>query len=418
MKVLLVSRGSQGDVYPYLRLARELENRGHMVTLNIPFAFEQHAKDSGVHNYCIQGKDDITGLMESELDTKDLLRWTTRVIDQQFKELIPLLHEHDILIASNTEFAAPTIAEHCNKPYIRTAYGPFVPSETIPPPVFPWPNPHPIFTPTFLWRLLNSGLNMMVKKPLNKTRAALNMPLITDQAEHAPANAFNFFMYSPSLGSVDPDWKCRWDIGGYIFNDDFTFNEEKRQNFLKFVKKDDKPTLFFTLGSCNSDVRDRFTSYLDAVCQKLNVKLAIGCGWHEVGAKLPARENLLLLDGAVPHCHIFPHVTAIVHHGGVGTTHSAARAGRPQMIVPLFLDQWYWGNQTKNLNLGPGYINIKKMSEKALFEKIKDLLENPSYKTGAAALAEKIHAENGLEAACAIVENPAIINFKRKARQN
>jgi UDP:flavonoid glycosyltransferase YjiC (YdhE family) len=29
MKILLVTRGSQGDIYPYLALARELESRGH-----------------------------------------------------------------------------------------------------------------------------------------------------------------------------------------------------------------------------------------------------------------------------------------------------------------------------------------------------------------------------------------------------
>ncbi|MCD8182799.1 MAG: glycosyltransferase [Bacteroides sp.] len=33
MKILLVTRGSQGDVYPYLVIASELLRRGHEVTL-------------------------------------------------------------------------------------------------------------------------------------------------------------------------------------------------------------------------------------------------------------------------------------------------------------------------------------------------------------------------------------------------
>jgi len=32
MRILLVTRGSQGDVYPYLRLAAALKNRGHSVS--------------------------------------------------------------------------------------------------------------------------------------------------------------------------------------------------------------------------------------------------------------------------------------------------------------------------------------------------------------------------------------------------
>jgi UDP:flavonoid glycosyltransferase YjiC (YdhE family) len=39
MKILLVTRGTQGDIFPYLRLAAELQNRGHEITLSLPPAF-------------------------------------------------------------------------------------------------------------------------------------------------------------------------------------------------------------------------------------------------------------------------------------------------------------------------------------------------------------------------------------------
>jgi UDP:flavonoid glycosyltransferase YjiC (YdhE family) len=181
MKILLVTRGSQGDIYPYLRLAVELKNRGHQLTLSLPRIFEKQAGDAGVQ-HVLQASDDIAGMLEDTPDTKNLLEWTQRVIDSQFKELIPLLAEHEVLVSANTEFAAPSIAEYCGKPCIRTAYGPFIPSRTIPPPVFPWPKPHPIFRPAFLWALLNNGLNFMVKKNLNKHRKALGMRPIKDQA--------------------------------------------------------------------------------------------------------------------------------------------------------------------------------------------------------------------------------------------
>lgn len=44
MKILLVTRGSQGDIYPYLTIASALIKRGHQVTLNLPQIFEKKQK--------------------------------------------------------------------------------------------------------------------------------------------------------------------------------------------------------------------------------------------------------------------------------------------------------------------------------------------------------------------------------------
>jgi UDP:flavonoid glycosyltransferase YjiC (YdhE family) len=406
MRILLVARGSQGDIYPYLRLAKELVSRSHAVTLNLPAAFEKYAMEAGL-NYTVQGKDDISGMMENELDTKDLLAWTHRVIDNQFRELMPQLREHDILVASNTEFAAPSIAEYLKKPYLRTAYGPFIPSRVIPPPVFPWPRPNPVFRPALLWALLNGGLNMMVKKTLNRHRAALGMPPIRDQAKHAPENSFNYLMYSPSLGSVDLEWPYRWAIGGYIFNDDMPYDEDVYRNFTDFIEKDDKKVIFFTLGSCNSNDHERFAEKLFAVCVKHGFKLALGSGWCRLGSTLPRHDDLFLLDSVIPHKLVFPRCSAIIHHGGIGTTHSAARSGRPQMVQPLFLDQWYWAEQTRKLGAGPGKIDMKKSGRADFERKVLDLVNNEGYIREAAALGERVRGENGLENACRQIEATA-----------
>ncbi|MCL2411322.1 MAG: glycosyltransferase [Treponema sp.] len=404
MKLLLVTRGSQGDVYPFLRLAAELKTRGHCVTLSLPCLFEKQAKDSGV-TYVLQASDDIKGMVEVTPDTKNLLEWTRRVIDSQFKELIPLMAEHDILISTNTEFAAPSIAEYCKKPCIRTAYGPFIPGRTIPPPVFPWPKPHPIFTPAFLWALLNNGLNLMAKKSLNKNRKTLGMPPIKCQAQHAPANSDNFLMYSRYLGNVDDNWNYNWDIGGYCFNDELPYNKEDLEEVISFIKKDNRPTIYFSLGSCNAAQRDRFAGLLFDICTEQNYKLLLSAGWWNAGSQLKNRDNFFRMDKVIPHYLIFPHCDAIIHHGGVGTTHSAARSGRPQMITPIILDQFYWGDRIKKLGLGPGSVKIRGVSKKQLEKKIQDLVTNSSYKEKALSMKNLINDEGGLENLCRYIES-------------
>lgn len=53
MKILLVTRGSQGDIYPYLTIASALIKRGHQVTLNLPQIFEK--KQSISAGLCLTG---------------------------------------------------------------------------------------------------------------------------------------------------------------------------------------------------------------------------------------------------------------------------------------------------------------------------------------------------------------------------
>ena len=409
MKILLVTRGSQGDVYPYLRLAVELRNNGHNVTFSLPRIFESFAVEAGL-NYVLQASDDIVGMLEETPHTNNLLEWTRRIVDSQFKELVPLLREHDVLVAANTEFAAPHIAEYCRKPCVRTAYGPFIPSATIPPPVFPVTKPHPVST-AVLWSLLNNGLNFMVLKTINKNRRAYGMAPIKDQADYAPSYAYNYLMYSKYLGTIDNNWKYKWEIGGYCFNDLLHYEKEYLDSIVSFIKKDGRPTVYFSLGSCNVAQRDRFTALLYDICRERNCKLLLSAGWWNAGKDLQDQDNLFHMDKVVPHCLVFPHCDAIIHHGGAGTTHSATRSGRPQLVAPILLDQFYWGSRTKILGVGPGTVRIKGVSRKQLASKVDDLLNNQSYKEKAQVVGNLVRNEKGIENFCRYIESRQITDM-------
>lgn len=118
-----------------------LIKRGHQVTLNLPQIFEKEAKAYQL-DYVLQDFDDIQGMVskagEKSEGAKPYLKWMRDVIDVQFKQLIPLLKEHDILIATNSEFAAASVADYCQKPFIRTAFAPFIPGRQYPPSYLPF----------------------------------------------------------------------------------------------------------------------------------------------------------------------------------------------------------------------------------------------------------------------------------------
>ena len=56
---------------------------------------------------------------------------------------------------------------------------------------------------------------------------------------------------------------------------------------------------------------------------------------------LANEKDVFLLTHTIPHSLRFPHCDAVMHHGGAGTTHSVARTGKPQVIMPLIIDQPY-----------------------------------------------------------------------------
>ena len=44
-----------------------------------------------------------------------------------------------------------------------------------------------------------------------------------------------------------------------------------------------------------------------------------------------------------------------MHHGGAGTTTTAARAGAPQVVVPRIVDQPYWAGRVADLGIGTAH---------------------------------------------------------------
>ncbi|MDR2522010.1 MAG: glycosyltransferase [Spirochaetaceae bacterium] len=396
MKIFLVTRGSQGDIYPYLEVARALKLRGHDVFFSLPREFEALAKNFNIP-YQTQAFDDITGMLDTAPGTRELLAWMRRVIVAQFDEYIPIVKEHDLFIAANTEFAAPSIAECCGKPLIRTAFAPLLPSLTIPPPVIPFPRRSPLMPPRLLWAGLNIGVNLLTKKIINGKRQECGLAPIADQGQHAPAYADNFLLYSPTLGCVDQAWPYRWHIGGYMFGDDIPYDMFEHKRFMEFVYKDQKPLVFFTMGSCKSTRRDFLCDTLFAICERRGWKLAVGADWWKGNEAAKNSGDVFMLNSFVPHARVFPHCTAIIHHGGSGTTHSAARSGRPQLAMPLLLDQHYWGERVRSLGLGPAPVRVKTVSAAALERTIRALMENKTYETNARALAEKVRRETGLK---------------------
>nr|HMT22187.1 glycosyltransferase [Promineifilum sp.] len=96
-------------------------------------------------------------------------------------------------------------------------------------------------------------------------------------------------------------------------------------------------------------------------------------------------------------------MAAVVHHGGVGTTHVGLRAGVPNGVVPFFGDQPFWGDRVQALGAGPRPILQDDLTAERLAEAIGTATGDAMMCARAAEVGRKIQAERGVEEAVAIV---------------
>ena len=92
----------------------------------------------------------------------------------------------------------------------------------------------------------------------------------------------------------------------------------------------------------------------------------------------------------VAHASLFPRLAAVVHHGGAGTTHTASRAGVPQIVVPHVLDQFYFARRVHALGVAPSPIPRRKLSVERLVETLRATLENELLGERARELAQRL----------------------------
>ena len=105
-------------------------------------------------------------------------------------------------------------------------------------------------------------------------------------------------------------------------------------------------------------------------------------------------------------------MSAVVHHGGAGTTAEGLRAGKPTIICPTYInDQLFWGRRVFELGVGPKPIPQKKLTTEALSLAIRDTVADAGMRVRAEELGVKIRAERGVHRAVEkIVDSSRILN--------
>jgi sterol 3beta-glucosyltransferase len=413
MRVAIHTLGTRGDVQPYVALARGLIRAGHVVSLAAPAQFEDFVGSYGV---------DFASLPREFLDLMDdpearafmagskggfgtgfkMLKKVgpvmMRLFDQEWEAARAF--GPDLIVFHPKALAAPHIAERLAVPVVLASPLPgFTPTAAFPSPMMLGRSPR--FLNRMSHGLMAGAANMLFAKPMAKWRAeALDLP----RRSHLPAwrDLPTLYAYSPAVLPVPPEWGPKVCVSGYWFLDDEDWSPPPA--LATFLEAGPQPA-YIGFGSMPVADPTALTRTIVEAVTRSGQRAVVASGWGRLGG-VELSSSVHFIETA-PHDKLFPMMSAIVHHGGAGTTAAALRAGKPNLVCPLFGDQPFWGRLIHELGAGPAPIPLNNLTPDALPAALREMTGNAAMRARAAALGEAIRGEHGVEAAVSFIERVA-----------
>jgi rhamnosyltransferase subunit B len=230
----------------------------------------------------------------------------------------------------------------------------------------------PLAARRWLWRRVGQALINPVSLPdVNAARAAHGLAPVADLIDFiVQVPDLSVALFPEWFAPTQPDWPQPLVRTGFPLYDPSP-QAELSPEVARFLEAGTKPVVF-TPGTGNRQAAHYFLCALDA-CARLG-RRAILLTPHrdQLPAQLPTP---VLWQAYVPLRALLPHVAALVHHGGIGTTAEALRAGTPQLVVPLAHDQFDNGARVRALGVGTS-LRAARLSSARLARRLKDIVDN------------------------------------------
>jgi rhamnosyltransferase subunit B len=410
MHVVLVSVGTDGDVFPYVGLGAKLRSRGHQVTLAASAHYESLAGAYGFDFHPLVSTEENDELFShpdfwSPFKNAPLMaRWGVRFIRRQYELLSKLVLEDSVLVSSPAVFAATLVHETAGVPLVNLVLQPWMIPSSIAPPMMPHLTllrSAPQFVWKVIWRVLDVVVEVLAGRELNRVRASLGLRPMRRVIQNWLSPQLALGLFPEWYGQPQADWPPQLRLTGFPLFDGGKNGEDLSSQLLEFCRGGDPP-IAFTFGTGMAHSAEFFRGALEA-CGVLGVRGILLTKYRD---QLPD-----FLPPSVIHCafapfqKLFPHCAAVVHHGGIGTVAKALATGTPQLICPIYFDQIDNGVRTKALGVGdwikPGNREGKKVA-KALTK-----LVTPSTRARCREISARFIGCDALESAVQWVERAA-----------
>jgi MGT family glycosyltransferase len=408
-RIVINTFGSYGDVNPYVGLALELRRRGHQPVLALPAIYRAAIEQEGLAFHAVRpdlDPDDtalIQRIMNPARGTEAIFgELVIPSLQATFEDLRVACEDADVVITHPAALVGPIVAQALNRPWVSTVLAPMsffsVNDPPVPPPA-PWV--HGLLTRSramsrlFVW--LSDRITRQWARPVQRFRASLGLdagdnPILAGQ--HSPHLVLALF--SKVLAEPQPDWPANVTVTGPILYNGAA-SPELSAELERFLAAG-PPPIVFTLGTSAVEAAGSFYEVAARAARRLHSRAVLLVGRHAHNRPANIGDDVLAIEYA-PHVTLFPRSAAIVHQGGVGTTHQALASGRPTLVVPHAHDQP--DNAMRVARLGVSRtVFPKRFTEMVVVRELGVLLSDARYTRRAAEVAGLVRLEPGAVAAC------------------
>lgn len=404
MRIVALTFGTEGDTRPMVALSRGLLDAGHDVTLLAERSGASYAAALGVPFVPLAGdmaqamRGAAAGLTHRGADVHYVARTLAAIANANaaawMRATLERAHGADVILAGGLAiYVGLSSAETLGIRVIGVGLQPMIATRAFASPFLP-----PLRLPGVLNRASHKLVLAMMWRAF---RRALN------DARHSVAGATprtHAWDDYPVLLGISPTLVPRPDDGpddiaitGYWFAPhDRAFVPDAA--LVEFLAAGDAP-IYVGFGSMLGFDRDQV---MRVVLEALDGRRALlHEGWSGFAeGELPAHVHRI---GHVPHDWLFPQTSTIVHHGGAGTTHAAARAGVPSVVLPFAADQFFWAKRLESVGVAPPMLTHRKLTAARLRERLA-LAATLTLRRRAHAIGKAIAAETGVANAVAQID--------------
>ncbi|KAK7374351.1 hypothetical protein VNO80_07781 [Phaseolus coccineus] len=407
LQIVMLIVGTRGDVQPFVAMGKRLQEDGHRVRLATHKNFEDFVLNAGLEFYPLGGDPKVlAGYMVKNKGFLPSGPSEIHIQRNQIKDIInsllPACHSRypefnatfkaEAIIANPPAYGHTHVAEYLKVPLHVFFTMPWTPTSEFPHPLSRVKQPIGYrvsyqIVDALIWLGIRDLINEFRKKKLKLKPVTY----LSGSYTH-PFDVPHGYIWSPHLVPKPKDWGTNIDVVGFCFLD-LASNFEPPKSLVDWLEEGEKP-IYVGFGSLPLQEPEKMTKIIIQALEKTGQRGIINKGWGGLGSLAEQKKSVYLLDNC-PHDWLFPKCTAVVHHGGAGTTAAGLRAECPTTIVPFFGDQPFWGDRVHARGVGPAPIPVDEFTLDRLVDAIHFMLK-PEVKRRAVDLANAMKNEDGV----------------------
>lgn len=406
MVITAVAVGTRGDVNPLAELGEEMIKRGHEFRILTSEAFRPLIESKGVTYLKLDTEaDHVMQYLVAEYKTSiDFMKGMFRLKKENpgfMEQTISAIRGSDLVMYGTCGAFAYHAAECLKIPCARVFYSPMDPTRQ-----------YSLYSDDYdseevlkSYNGLPGGMNLMTMIALNKWRRKNGLPkwgLKSTYKEIGGRKLLTFYPTSRVLMKPDPTWGDHIHVTGYWYHPDEAIDKyQPQEDLLIFLNSGEKP-IFVAFGKAESKELAELQIRVLLALKETGIRAVIQA--DQIPKSDRVNTDQLYFIENVPYSYIFGKVRAVVHHGGNTTNGLGLRAGLPTLVIPLALDQYFYGRMDHRIGAGPALLYIRKRlcTVDEIEGSLNDLISG-KYDKGALEASKTILKENGvIEAADAI----------------